>query len=176
MPHGRASSALCCRSTRQPAPPCWSPSSCEPMAAPLRTRQRDPQCAQGAEPPAMTTMHENASRTTGGHFMRADITSRGRVAGYSVWVEKKPRQERLIRRFRITRQQSWEVALYLANTLWMIGMPVSAELFLPGGAGKIIHRGAKTAAAQRKTFFPRAHANARIVKKFAPEDRRRGGH
>src|SRR5215831_11879427 len=117
MPHGRASSALCCRSTRQPAPPCWSPSSCEPMTAPLRTRQRDPQCAQGAEPPAMTTMHENASRTTGGHFTRADITSRGRVAGYSVWVEEKPRQERLIRRFRITRQQSWEVALYLANTL-----------------------------------------------------------
>src|SRR5215472_1800315 len=35
MPHGRASSALCCRSTRQPAPPCWSPSPCEPMTAPL---------------------------------------------------------------------------------------------------------------------------------------------
>ena len=32
----------------------------------------------------------------------------------------KPDPGRLIRRFRITRQQSWEVALYLANTLWMI--------------------------------------------------------
>ena len=72
---------------------------------------------------------------------------------------------RLIRRFRITRQQSWEVALYLANTLWMIGMPVSAELFLPGGAGKIIHRGAKTAAAQRQNIFSsRARARAHSEK------------
>src|SRR5215469_15352888 len=39
----------------------------------------------------MTTIRATRCGTSAKHFTRADLTSRGRVRGYSVWIEEKPK-------------------------------------------------------------------------------------
>ena len=104
-------------------------------------------------------------RSHHGKTLHARRYHQGRaVAGYSVWVEEKPRQERLIRRFRVRRQGGWQVALYLANTFrddlqyrvnyFSQAVPVGSS---PETSQPLRHYG--------ETFFSRAHAHARMVKK-----------
>jgi hypothetical protein len=51
------------------------------------------------------------------HELRPARWAPPRVLQRAYALEEKPKHEKLIRRFRVTRQQSWQVALYLAETL-----------------------------------------------------------